>query len=149
MNATAQDRDQRGKSASRLHRRADRVAGSRPVGSPAPRAVGRVQVRQRGQRIQFTVSKHLRVSEEVLGDELPGALYVYKRKMHPKTILEKWSGLLARERGEARLQGLDGCDRFCEMPPARGLPGAAPRLPELAACHVSQHCGSAWPQRCL
>jgi predicted nuclease of restriction endonuclease-like RecB superfamily len=42
-----------------------------------------------GQRILFAVSKHLRVSEDVLDDELPGALYVYKRKLHAKTILER------------------------------------------------------------
>jgi predicted nuclease of restriction endonuclease-like RecB superfamily len=51
----------------------------------------RVELVQRGlhQRILFAVSQHLRVSEEVLDDQLPGALYVYKRKLNAKTILER------------------------------------------------------------
>jgi len=42
-----------------------------------------------GERIVFAVGKHLRVSEEVLGDDLPGALYAYKRTMSPKALLER------------------------------------------------------------
>jgi predicted nuclease of restriction endonuclease-like RecB superfamily len=43
----------------------------------------RVELVERGlaQRILFAVSAHLRMSEAVLGDDLPGALYVYKRVM--------------------------------------------------------------------
>jgi hypothetical protein len=42
-----------------------------------------------GERIVFAVSRHLRVSEEALGDDQPGALYVYKQVMHARTILER------------------------------------------------------------
>jgi predicted nuclease of restriction endonuclease-like RecB superfamily len=42
-----------------------------------------------GERIVFAVGKQLRVSEEVLDEELPGALYVYKRTMAPKAVLER------------------------------------------------------------
>ena len=58
----------------------------------------RVELMQGGldERILFAVSKHLRVSADVLGDELPGALYVYKRKLHAKTILERIEQLARR-----------------------------------------------------
>jgi uncharacterized protein len=51
----------------------------------------RVELVQAGlaERILFAVSSRLRVSEEVLGDELPGALYVYKGTMSARTILER------------------------------------------------------------
>lgn len=39
-------------------------------------------------RIIFAVSKRLRVSEEVLGDDLPGSLYVYKGVMNAARISE-------------------------------------------------------------
>ena len=38
--------------------------------------------------IIFAVSSKLRVSEEVLDDDLPGSLYVYKGTMWPKQVLE-------------------------------------------------------------
>lgn len=41
------------------------------------------------EKILFAVSERLRVSEQVLGDNLPGALYVYKGVMNPKMILER------------------------------------------------------------
>jgi hypothetical protein len=47
-------------------------------------------------RILFAVSKHLRVSEEVLGDELPGALYVYKRVLNARTVLDRVQALAER-----------------------------------------------------
>ena len=47
-------------------------------------------------RILFAVSKHLRVSEEVLGDELPGALYVYKRVLNARAVLDRVESLAAR-----------------------------------------------------
>ncbi len=51
----------------------------------------RVELVERGlpQRILFAVSQRLRVSEEALGDDLPGALFVYKRVMSARSILER------------------------------------------------------------
>ena len=48
--------------------------------------------------ILFAVSQHLRVSEDVLDDKLPGALYVYKRVMHPRAVLERADALAKRVR---------------------------------------------------
>jgi len=48
------------------------------------------------QRILFAVSTHLRVSEAALGDELPGALYVYKRVMNARAILDRVDALARR-----------------------------------------------------
>ena len=63
----------------------------------------RVELVERGlaQRILFAVSQHLRVSEEVLGDDLPGALYVYKRVMSARAMLERVEALAARVTGSA------------------------------------------------
>ena len=47
-------------------------------------------------RILFAVSAHLRVSEEVLGDDVPAALYVYKRTMNARTIAERLEILAQR-----------------------------------------------------
>jgi hypothetical protein len=47
-------------------------------------------------RILFAVSKHLRVSEAALADELPGSLYVYARALDARTILERVEQLAAR-----------------------------------------------------
>jgi predicted nuclease of restriction endonuclease-like RecB superfamily len=49
-----------------------------------------------GERILFAVSAHLRVSEEVLGDDLPGALYVYKRALSARSIAERLELLAGR-----------------------------------------------------
>jgi uncharacterized protein len=51
----------------------------------------RVELVERGldEKILFAVSERLRVSEEVLGDELPGGLYVYKRVMSARAVLER------------------------------------------------------------
>jgi uncharacterized protein len=51
----------------------------------------RVELVQAGlaQRILFVVSSRLRVSEDVLDGELPGALYVYKQTMSARTIAER------------------------------------------------------------
>lgn len=58
----------------------------------------RVEWVERGlpHRILFAVSAHLRVSEAVLGDELPGALYVYKRVMSARAVLERVEALAKR-----------------------------------------------------
>lgn len=48
-----------------------------------------------GERIVFAVSERLRVSEQVLGDDLPGALYVYKRVMSARAVLERVERLAA------------------------------------------------------
>ena len=44
-------------------------------------------------RIVFAVGQHLRVSEAALDAELPAALYVYKRTMSAKAILERLDAL--------------------------------------------------------
>jgi predicted nuclease of restriction endonuclease-like RecB superfamily len=51
----------------------------------------RVELVQAGlaQRILFAVSSRLRVSEEVLDDTLPGALYVYKQTMNARVVAER------------------------------------------------------------
>ncbi len=58
----------------------------------------RVELVERGlpHRILFAVSKHLRVSEAALADELPGSLYVYARALDARTILERVERLAAR-----------------------------------------------------
>jgi hypothetical protein len=43
----------------------------------------------------FAVSSRLRVSEDVLGDELPGMLYVYKQAMSARAIAERLDALAA------------------------------------------------------
>ena len=48
-----------------------------------------------GHRIVFAVGQHLRVSEAALDAELPGALYVYKRTMSARAILERADALAA------------------------------------------------------
>lgn len=57
----------------------------------------RVELVQAGldQRILFAVGQQLRVSEEALDDELPGALYVYKRTMSARAIAERLDALAA------------------------------------------------------
>jgi hypothetical protein len=40
-------------------------------------------------RVLFAVSSRLRVSEEVLGDELPSRLYVYKGALSAKELLRR------------------------------------------------------------
>ena len=54
-------------------------------------------------RIVFAVGQHLRVSEAALDAELPAALYVYKRTMSAKAIVERVEALaqvaVPRERG--------------------------------------------------
>lgn len=57
----------------------------------------RVELVQAGldHRIVFAVGQHLRVSEAALDDDLPGALYVYKRTMSPRAILERVEALAA------------------------------------------------------
>jgi predicted nuclease of restriction endonuclease-like RecB superfamily len=58
----------------------------------------RVELIERGlpHRILFAVSKHLRVSEAALADELPGSLYVYARSLDARAILERVEQLAAR-----------------------------------------------------
>jgi hypothetical protein len=48
-----------------------------------------------GHRIVFAVGQHLRVSEAALDAELPGALYVYKRTMSARAIVERLDALAA------------------------------------------------------
>lgn len=58
----------------------------------------RVELVERGlgQRILFAVGAQLRVSEQALDGDLPGALYVYKRSINPRAILERVDQLAAR-----------------------------------------------------
>lgn len=58
----------------------------------------RIELVEKGleQKMLFAVSKRLRVSEEVLGDDVPGGLYVYKGKMSPKQIEQKLDALATR-----------------------------------------------------
>ena len=57
----------------------------------------RVELVQAGlaHRIVFAVGQQLRVSEAALDAELPGALYVYKRTMSAKAVLERVEALAA------------------------------------------------------
>jgi uncharacterized protein len=48
------------------------------------------------ERILFAVSSHLRVSEEALDGEMPGALYVYKRTMSARVIADRLEQLAGR-----------------------------------------------------
>jgi uncharacterized protein len=64
----------------------------------------RVELVQAGleHRILFAVGQHLRVSEAALDAELPGALYVYKRTMSAKVIIERADALATRKRKPAK-----------------------------------------------
>jgi hypothetical protein len=42
------------------------------------------------------VSERLRVSEEVLGDDVPACLYVYKGTMSPRNVLTRVKELAGR-----------------------------------------------------
>jgi predicted nuclease of restriction endonuclease-like RecB superfamily len=63
----------------------------------------RVEMVERGlgQPVVFAVSKHLRVSEEVLPDEVPASLYVYARVLSASAILAKVERVAARSRPHA------------------------------------------------
>jgi len=63
----------------------------------------RVELVQAGlaHRIVFAVGQHLRVSEAALDAELPGALYVYKRTMAAKAILERVEAVAAASAPQA------------------------------------------------
>lgn len=58
----------------------------------------RVELVQRGlaEPVVFAVGQHLRVSEAALEDELPGALYVYKRTMSASALLERVAHVAAQ-----------------------------------------------------
>lgn len=58
----------------------------------------RVELCERGlrERVVFAVGRHLRVGEAALDDELPGALYVYKRTMRAKEVLARVEQVAAR-----------------------------------------------------
>jgi predicted nuclease of restriction endonuclease-like RecB superfamily len=58
----------------------------------------RVDLVEKGlsERVLFAVSSRLRVSEEVLGDDASGALYVYKGAMSARGVAEKLDRLVAR-----------------------------------------------------
>ena len=56
----------------------------------------RIELVQQGlsDQIVFAVSARLRVSEAVLGDDLPGQLYVYKQKMNANRVLDRLNALV-------------------------------------------------------
>jgi hypothetical protein len=58
----------------------------------------RVELAQAGLPVPivFAVSKHLRVSEAALPDDVPGALYVYAHVMNPSAVLARAQALLGR-----------------------------------------------------
>ncbi len=58
----------------------------------------RVELVQAGlaERVLFAVSAKLRVSEEVLGEDLPSALYVYKQTMSARAVAERLEKLVER-----------------------------------------------------
>ena len=58
----------------------------------------RVELVQAGlaERVLFAVSSRLRVSEDVLDGDLPGALYVYKHTMSARTVAERLELLATR-----------------------------------------------------
>ena len=60
----------------------------------------RVELVQAGlrERILFAVSSRLRVSEDVLEADLPGALYVYKQRMNARTIADRLERLATNPR---------------------------------------------------
>jgi predicted nuclease of restriction endonuclease-like RecB superfamily len=49
------------------------------------------------ERIVFAVSSRLRVSEDALGGDLPGELYVYKRTMSARALAERLDRLTGSE----------------------------------------------------
>jgi hypothetical protein len=60
----------------------------------------RIELVQAGlrEKLVFAISSRLRVSEEALGDDMPGALYVYKRAMSARAVLERIERLARGER---------------------------------------------------
>lgn len=50
-------------------------------------------------RIVFAVSKHLRVSEEVLNGDAPAALYVYARTLNARAVLDRVEAVVKRNVG--------------------------------------------------
>ncbi len=73
------------------------------------------------ERILFAVSSRLRVSEEVLDDELPGALYVYKHTISARTIAQRLeSARFLRWFPERRLAFADGDGRSHLVGPLGG-----------------------------
>jgi hypothetical protein len=48
------------------------------------------------ERMVFAVSKALRVSEEVLADDSPAALYVYVRTMNARAVVERVEAVSSR-----------------------------------------------------
>lgn len=83
----------------------------------------RVELVQRGlgERIVFAVGQQLRVSEEALDEELPGALYVYKRTMAAKAILARVEAVAAATIAVVPAE---------EPGPAPAKPAKAPKAPK-------------------
>jgi predicted nuclease of restriction endonuclease-like RecB superfamily len=78
-------------------------------------------------RILFAVGQQLRVSEAVLDDDLPGALYVYKRTMSAKAIAERLDALAAvtvKPKGKAK-----PAPPPADAPPAKPSKAKKPKAP--------------------
>lgn len=78
-----------------VHRETGEVAYLEVMGYWSRDAVfKRVEMVQAGlkERVVFAVTNRLRVSEELLGDEVPGELYVYKGAILPKEVLRRLDG---------------------------------------------------------
>jgi predicted nuclease of restriction endonuclease-like RecB superfamily len=103
----------------------------------------RVELVQQGldQRIVFAVGKHLRVSEEAIDDDAPGALYVYKRTMAPKAVIERVEAVTqvrVEPRGKGTPAKAEPAAKAAKAePPAKAAPAAKaakaapPAQPEL------------------
>lgn len=78
-----------------VHRETGEIAYLEVMGYWSRSAVWkRVELCERGmrQRVIFAVSSRLRVSEEVLGDDVPSELYVYKGSLSAREILKRLDG---------------------------------------------------------
>ena len=92
----------------------------------------RIELAERGlpDPIVFAVSKHLRVSEAALPDDLPAALYVYAHTMSARAVLEKAAACARRKWGltctpAASRRACDG--RLACSPSPRSPPGPVSR----------------------
>lgn len=73
------------------------------------------------QRVLFAVSTRLRVSEAVLGDELPGQLYVYKGALSAKEVLRRLdSGPALEARGGSTEPASQGRGLMLPLPLGEG-----------------------------
>lgn len=84
----------------------------------------RVELVQAGlaDSVLFAVSSRLRVSEEVLGDDLPGALYVYKGTMSARVIAERLRTLPQTKRAPGPTKVPGARSKRARPPAGEGTP---------------------------